>query len=67
MRALALQSLALIALLAPTPGALARDARCEIAENGRVVFNRICDFMPDGRDGSFSLSARNRQGALYGE
>jgi len=48
-------------------GAMARDARCEITSSGRVVFNRICDFQPDGRDGSFSLSPRNGAGALYGD
>ncbi len=39
-------------------GAQARDAGCRIEQAGRVVFDRTCDFAPDGRDGSFTLSPR---------
>ena len=60
-------AVAAITLLAAGHAAQARDARCEIAEDNRIVYNRICDFQPDGRDGSFSLSAANRQTALDGE
>lgn len=42
---------------AVTP-ALARDAGCRIEQAGRVVLDRTCDFQPEGRDGSFTLSAR---------
>ncbi|MGQ3354134.1 MAG: hypothetical protein ACT6XY_01045 [Phreatobacter sp.] len=48
-------------------GAQARDAGCRIEQAGRVVFDRTCDFAPDGRDGSFTLSPRGGgQGALFG-
>lgn len=60
-------ALALLFAGSAIPPALARDARCEIAENNRVMFNRICDFQPDGRDGSFSLAPRGGNGVLYGE
>lgn len=47
--------------------AAARDARCRIEENRRVVFEGICDFTPDGREGSFGLSPRGgSQRPLYG-
>jgi hypothetical protein len=60
----ALVSLAL--LLAPG-AAVARDAGCRIEQAGRVVLDRTCDFAPDGRDGSFTLSPRGGgQGALFG-
>lgn len=47
----------LAAPLAPAP-AEARDAGCRIEQAGRVVLDRTCDFQPEGRDGSFTLSAR---------
>lgn len=48
-------------------GAQARDAGCRIEQAGRVVLDRTCDFTPDGRDGSFGLSARGGgQGMLFG-
>lgn len=48
----------LIAGLSPVAPAAARDAGCRIEQAGRVVLDRTCDFRPEGRDGSFSLSAR---------
>ncbi|WP_439575179.1 hypothetical protein [Phreatobacter sp.] len=47
--------LAVPALVGP---AAARDAGCRIEQAGRVVLDRTCDFQPEGRDGSFTLSAR---------
>ena len=45
----------------------ARDAGCRIEQAGRVVLDRTCDFAPDGRDGSFTLSPRGGgQGMLFG-
>ncbi len=41
-------AVAAICLGASLP-AFARDARCRIEENRRVVFEGICDFTPDGR------------------
>ncbi|MGU9979376.1 hypothetical protein ACJ4V0_04950 [Phreatobacter sp. HK31-P] len=59
--------LPLVALcLLPVAGE-ARDAGCRIEQAGRVVLDRTCDFAPDGRDGSFTLSPRGgAQGALFG-
>lgn len=54
-----------LVLLAGT--AEARDAGCRIEQAGRVVLDRTCDFAPDGRDGSFTLSPRGGgQGMLFG-
>ncbi|MGL4285302.1 MAG: hypothetical protein ACRCVA_03100 [Phreatobacter sp.] len=53
----------LIAGLAVAP-ASARDVGCRIEEDGRVVLDRVCDFQPDGRDGSFVLSASGGKGNL---
>lgn len=61
MNRLLLASAALAAMAVP---ALARDAGCRIEQAGRVVLDRTCDFQPDGRDGSFSLSARDG-GSLF--
>lgn len=49
---------AALTLLAAGASALARDAGCRIEQAGRVVLDRTCDFQPEGRDGSFTLSAR---------
>ncbi len=57
---------ALATVLLAVP-AQARDAHCEITQEGKRVVNRTCDFAPDGRDGSHTLSARNKSGALFGE
>lgn len=55
------------ALLVAPGSAVARDAGCLIEQTGRVVLDRTCDFAPDGRDGSFTLSPRGGgQGALFG-
>lgn len=63
-RALPVAALLLAASALP---AAARDAQCRIEQNGRVALERICDFQPDGRDGSFGLSPRGGgQGALFG-
>lgn len=43
---------------------MARDVGCRIEQQGKVVLDRACDFQADGRDGSFVLSARGRQGEL---
>ena len=45
----------------------ARDARCSITEGRRITFSGPCDFSPDGRDGSFSLSSRRPQVYLLKE
>jgi hypothetical protein len=50
---------AALALMTLTAPALARDAGCRIEQAGRVVLDRTCDFQAEGRDGSFSLSARD--------
>lgn len=56
-----------LALLVAPGSAVARDAGCLIEQTGRVVLDRTCDFAPDGRDGSFTLSPRGGgQGALFG-
>lgn len=55
--------LALLPML--TASAEARDAGCRIETGGRVVLDRTCNFEPDGRDGSFVLSPRGGQGALF--
>lgn len=49
---------AALTVLAAGPSALARDAGCRIEQAGRVVLDRTCDFQPEGREGSFTLSAR---------
>lgn len=59
-------STALAAALLVCNAAQARDARCEITQAGQRVVNGVCDFEPDGRDGSFALSARGKRGALFG-
>lgn len=60
-------ALVCFALLLAPGAAAARDAGCRIEQAGRVVLDRICDFTPDGRDGSFALSPRGGgQGALFG-
>lgn len=56
----------LLALLALVTAADARDAGCRIEQAGQVVLDRTCDFQPDGRDGSFTLSSRDGLGALFG-
>lgn len=57
----------LAALCLASTAATARDAGCRIEQAGRVVLDRTCDFQPDGRDGSFSLSPRGgAQGSLFG-
>jgi len=61
MRRPLLAALMLVAAAAP---ALARDAGCRIEQAGRVVLDRTCDFQAEGRDGSFSLSARDG-GSLF--
>ncbi|MDP3545113.1 MAG: hypothetical protein Q8S29_02925 [Phreatobacter sp.] len=59
--------LPLVALCLFPAAAEARDAGCRIEQAGRVVLDRTCDFAPDGRDGSFTLSPRGgAQGALFG-
>jgi hypothetical protein len=53
----------LVWLAAAAPAA-ARDVSCTIEQEGKVVLDRVCDFQPDGRDGSFILSARGGKGEL---
>ena len=67
MRALTRATGALLVLTFVSSVAQARDARCSITEGRRVTFSGPCDFSPDGRDGSFSLSARRPQGYLLKE
>ncbi|MDP2800898.1 MAG: hypothetical protein Q8O26_03360 [Phreatobacter sp.] len=56
-----------LALLVAPGAAAARDVGCRIEQTGRVVLDRTCDFAPNGRDGSFTLSPRGGgQGALFG-
>ncbi|MFN3854621.1 MAG: hypothetical protein ACK4M0_09495 [Phreatobacter sp.] len=55
---LALVLAGVVTILTAGPSALARDAGCRIEQAGRVVLDRTCDFQPEGRDGSFTLSAR---------
>jgi hypothetical protein len=57
-------ALALTSLLCLPPAAQARDARCRIIQDGKVSLDRICDFQPDGRNGSFSLTGRGGRGSL---
>jgi hypothetical protein len=70
MRTALALSPAVVALAMVIGGALpaaARDAQCRIEENRRVVFDGLCDFTPDGREGSFGLSPRGgSQRPLYG-
>ena len=40
----------------------ARDASCLVSSYGIPTFKRICDFRPDGTNGSFSLSASKGNG-----
>lgn len=47
-----------------TQYAQARDARCRIYQNGQLALDRICDFQPDGRNGSFAISSVRRGNAL---
>ncbi len=44
--------------------ASARDARCRIFQDNRLTLDRICDFEPDGRNGSYVLSAQGKRGML---
>ncbi|MCC2097836.1 MAG: hypothetical protein KDJ29_13140, partial [Hyphomicrobiales bacterium] len=37
---------------------------CRIFQNGSLAFDRICDFQPEGRNGSFILSGRGGRGSL---
>lgn len=44
--------------------AVARDARCRIFQDNRLALDRLCDFEPDGRNGSYILSAQGKRGSL---
>ena len=67
MRALTRATGALLVLAVFNGVAQARDARCSITEGRRITYNGPCDFSPDGRDGSFSLSSRLPQSYLLKE
>jgi hypothetical protein len=47
-----------------TGAAQARDVRCTIYEYRAVALDAPCNFEPDGRDGSFTLSSRSAGAAL---
>lgn len=59
-------AVALVAIVAITTSwsVQARDARCRIFHQGSLALDRICDFQPDGRNGSFILSGRGGRGSL---
>lgn len=57
-------ALAFMAVTGLPNTAEARDARCRIFQDGRMTLDRICDFQPDGRNGSFSLTGRGGRGSL---
>lgn len=60
-----LASLALAApLLCALDAAQARPVRCTLSEYRSVAFDGTCDFQPDGRDGSFTLSSMRPNGSL---
>jgi hypothetical protein len=60
-------TLLILPLVLLAGAAEARDAGCRIEQAGRVVLDRTCDFAPEGRDGSFTLSPRGGgQGMLFG-
>ena len=42
----------------------ARDARCRIYEGNRLSVDKICDFQPEGRNGSFSITGRGGRGEI---
>ncbi len=42
----------------------ARDARCRIYEGNRLSIDKICDFQPEGRNGSFSITGRGGRGEI---
>ncbi len=49
------------------PAAQARDVRCTVHEYRTTPLDGPCNFEPDGRDGSFTLSSRHTGAALYGD
>lgn len=61
MKRLALSTLALIACCSI---AQAREARCTLYEYRAVAYDGPCNFEPDGRNGSFTLSSRRAGGSL---
>lgn len=58
-----------LSLAAAAPGMAQgyKVATCQIESGGKLEFNGRCRFMPDGGNGSFSVSTASGQGALYGE
>ncbi len=44
--------------------AQARPARCLVTVEKRVLLNHMCDFRPEGKDGSFSLGSLDPKGKL---
>lgn len=53
-----------VAILILTSIATARDARCRIYQNGALSIDRICDFQPDGTNGSFAVAGRGNRGSI---
>ncbi|MGE3248578.1 MAG: hypothetical protein AB7F96_02010 [Beijerinckiaceae bacterium] len=65
MKSSLMRSVLAVAFLATiASSAEARDARCRIFQDGRLALDRLCDFQPEGRNGSFILSARGGNGSL---
>ena len=64
-RAISLQSglrhawLATLFLAAPAFSAQAREASCQVHSGGELVVDNACQFTPDGRNGSFSVSQQD--------
>jgi hypothetical protein len=42
-----------------------KEARCTIRQGGEIVLDGPCEFLAEGKSGSFSLWARGGQGELF--
>jgi hypothetical protein len=51
-------------LLLFTSATQAREVRCTLYEYRAIAYDGPCNFEPDGRDGSFTLSSRRAGGSL---
>ncbi|MCW5770448.1 MAG: hypothetical protein KIT16_02340 [Rhodospirillaceae bacterium] len=58
-----------LSLAAAAPGMAQgyKIATCQIESEGKLAFDGKCRFVPDGGNGSFSISTASGEGALYGE
>jgi hypothetical protein len=63
-RLIALSLLATLAL--PAAAQESRPADCTVQSGGEIVFDGLCDFLPDA-GGTFSISRPDGDGPLYGE